>query len=72
MPIMSQPIANRGLADLLKRRDLTIKEVSHGAGVHRASIHHWLHGRPSPRLEERVAATLGVAPATLRKQVGIE
>ena len=72
MRTMAKPVANRGLARMLERADLTVKEVSNGAGIHRASLHHWLHGRSSPHLEQRVAALLGVRPKTLRKEVGID
>lgn len=69
---MSAPIANQGLAKICRARGVIQKELLHGAGVGRSSLHHWLHGRPSPRLEQRVALFLGVAPQHLRKQVGVK
>ena len=69
---MSRAIWNRGLRQLCREMDVTIKELSdrkqaHYVG-HRHCIRHWTQGRLLPALEARLAAALGVSVRQLRMQ----
>jgi hypothetical protein len=69
---MSRRIANPGLAKLCKGRDVAVEDIASYCCVNRKSIHKYLHGRPSPRLEERMAVLFEMTVPQLRRRLGTD
>lgn len=68
---MSRRIANRGLAALLRAENVEVADIACICGVTRVSLWHYLHGRLSPRLEEKLAAHFKLTVPRLRRKLGL-
>lgn len=69
---MSRNISNAGLSFLCEQSGLQIGDVACFCDVHRESVRKYLNGRPSPRLEVRMAELFGVTVNQLRKKLGTD
>lgn len=68
---MANTIKNKGLAALCLRVGVQIEDVAAYCRVHRGSIHLYLLGRTSPRLEAGMADLFKISVPALRMKLGL-
>jgi transcriptional regulator with XRE-family HTH domain len=69
---MSRQISNRGLRSLCAKRETNLDDLACACNVNRKSVHKYLSGRHSPRLETRMAEFFKLSVPQLRRKLGLQ